>query len=124
MKAKQRKRYAYHGTKSRNLQEIRNSGLLPFESSRGAGVWFVETSEEAKRYGGSVLRFPWPRDAKIGAHGSRGEPYWFTSEMVEPDERLEILLDDGSWLPLHELPEEEATDWLRFSNPLERRSAR
>lgn len=89
-------RFGYHGTKLRNLPSIANSGILPFESSTGPGVFFVDKVVEASRFG-TVLRFPWPTNAK-----RRGD-YFISYEPIS--EGLEALIG-GRWVPISDFYEE------------------
>jgi hypothetical protein len=75
------------------LPSIANSGLLPFESSTGPGVFFVDNEKAAARFG-VVLRFPWPARSK-----ARGD-YFIASEVV-PTDGMEVLIR-GRWVPISE----------------------
>jgi hypothetical protein len=74
---------------------------VPYEASRGAGVWFVDTEAEARRFGDVVLRFPWPKGAvKTDVFAQHGF-YWRTPGAVDDVSTIGVRLEPGArWEPL------------------------
>jgi hypothetical protein len=102
-KTKER-RFAYHGTLRRHLASIANRGLVPYEASRGAGVWFVDSEKHAKWFGDVMLRFPWPRDAKKTDVMRNDAIYYLAPSTIEPD-KIEVC-DENKWRPVSDFYDE------------------
>lgn len=94
--------YAYHATKSLNLESIANQGLIPNQSFHGKAVSFAQTPKGTKGWGGDeemIIRIQkknLPSDYRewspIGKNKDPGEG--LTRQKVAP-ENLEYSLDNG-----------------------------
>lgn len=91
--------YMYHGTPKRNLQSIREQGLLP-GSGRYGGTFFGKHDEPGWSTGYSaILRV---REDRITVTQRAGG--WVTPHRIPP-EHLEYWAKDQTWKPLVDLPE-------------------
>jgi hypothetical protein len=105
-------KWAYHGVRAAKLKRIRASGLITGAASDyedayseyddGAHLFFGDDPEQLRgSYGDTLLRFPWPSDAKPdqNKYGRYLAHQFVTKRNVAPAQ-LEVELADGSWGPL------------------------
>lgn len=106
-------RFAYHGAWKRFLPSIRKYGLAPGAASSysdsyseyddGRHLFFSDDEGYiAQHYGDTVLRFPWPSDAKPDKNTfGRRLPGQFVSRQAVPPGKVEVKAG-GRWIPLLE----------------------
>lgn len=105
---KSKRRFAYHGTSAKHLQDIAEEGLRPMSAMHGTGVFFTKSFHDAP--GEIILRFPWPKkqDVKIDQSSDKEHAFYYVRHGIDPHQ-IEILTppkhpfneeDDRWWRPL------------------------
>jgi hypothetical protein len=98
------RRYAYHGTSSKRVEQIKRRGLVPggsmnyadkySEYDDGNHLFFTDDEARARDYGDVVIKFPWPVDAKQDMNTfGRVLPHQFVSKNLVPGDQIEFISD-------------------------------
>ena len=107
--------WAYHATDAKRLPAIVKGGLIPqsqphehMDEERDIdepATFFSPRPGLAKLWGNTILRYPWPEDARedpygesfIDKDGSINYTNWYTETAVSPEE---LQVYDGTWRAL------------------------
>lgn len=82
--------FGYRGIKGLDFEFVKENGLIADWDYNGAegfekALFFTDNTQEASRYGETILRFPWPTvSVRASVDGINGK-YYITNENISPD---------------------------------------